>query len=237
MINNPLIFIHGAGDSTRAWQDQTAFFGTRALAIDLPGHGARPDSLPAQVSVADYARVVMEIIHEESHVEMPIVVGHSLGGLIALQMGLDFGAQLGGLVLIGTGARMRVAPVLLEAARADQEQAQKILKQSSFADQGNVALTNPLLGEQSKPQSGILYRDLVACHTFDVMDRLEELNNLPTLILCGAQERNAPVKYSEYLHQHIASSTLVIIPDAGHYVQREQPDAVNRAISEWLEKN
>ncbi|MGH2479259.1 MAG: alpha/beta fold hydrolase, partial [Ktedonobacteraceae bacterium] len=57
---------------------------------------------------------------------------------------------------------------------------------------------------------------------------------LPTLIICGAEERNAPVKYSEYLHTHIAGSTLQIIPAAGHYVQREKPAEVNRAIAEWL---
>ncbi|MGH2510828.1 MAG: alpha/beta fold hydrolase, partial [Ktedonobacteraceae bacterium] len=54
-MNNPLIFIHGAGDSARAWKEQTAYFGARAHAIDLPGHGTRPDNLPEQVSALDYA--------------------------------------------------------------------------------------------------------------------------------------------------------------------------------------
>jgi pimeloyl-ACP methyl ester carboxylesterase len=83
----------------------------------------------------------------------------------------------------------------------------------------------------------LLYRNLMACNSFDVMDRLEELRNLPTLILCGAEERNAPVKHSVYLHEHIAGSTLQIIPGAGHYVQREKPEEVNRAIAEWLAGN
>ena len=236
-MDNPLVFVHGAGDSARAWREQVAYFGTRAYALDLPGHGERPDSLPELVSVADYARAMHTIVADELHLERPIIVGHSLGGLITLQMGLDFGAELGGLVLIGTGARMRVAPTLLEAARTNPEQVQRSLRQSSVVEQSDAALPARLLNEQSRPGFSLLYRDLMACNGFDVMERLEELQNLPTLILCGAEERNAPVKHSIYLRDHIAGSTLQIIPEAGHYVQRERPEEVNKAIAEWLAGN
>lgn len=236
-MNNPLVFIHGAGDSARAWKEQTAYFGTRAHAIDLPGHGTRPDSLPVQVSALDYAHAVQRIIQDELHLEQPIIVGHSLGGLIALEMGLNYGPELGGLVLIGTGARMRVLPALLEAARTEPERALQNLKNFSLADQGNAELSTRLINEQVRPPAGMLYRDLMACNTFDVMGQLQEIHALPTLIICGAEERNAPVKYSQYLHAQIAGSTLQIIPAAGHYVQREKPAEVNRAIGEWLAEN
>lgn len=237
MDNHPLVFVHGAGDSARAWREQVAFFGARAHALDLPGHGERADTLPEQASVADYARAVWAIVRDELRLERPIIAGHSLGGLIALQMGLDFGAELGGLILLGTGARMRVAPALLEAARSAPEQAQRILKQSSLAEQSDPALSARLLNEPNRAQPGMLYRDLMACNSFDVMGRLEEMSALPTLILCGAEERNAPVKYSIYLHEHMLGSALQIIPDAGHYVQREMAAEVNRAIAEWLAGN
>lgn len=236
-MDNPLAFVHGAGDSARAWREQVAYFGTRAFALDLPGHGERADTLAETATVADYARAVYTIVTTELRLTRPVVVGHSLGGLIALQMGLDFGAELGGLVLIGTGARMRVAPALLEAARSDPEQAQRSLRQFSLAAQSDAAFSARLLNESHRPGAGILYRDLLACNGFDVMNRLEELQNLPTLILCGAEERNAPVKYSTYLHEHIADSSLQIVPGAGHYVQREKPEEVNRAIAEWLARN
>jgi pimeloyl-ACP methyl ester carboxylesterase len=235
MGDKPLVFIHGAGDSARAWREQVTYFGKRAHALDLPGHGARPDSLPESAGVADYARAVRAIVRDELHLVQPIMVGHSLGGLIALQMGLDFGPELGGLVLIGTGARMRVLPALLEAARSQPEEALRTLKNLSIAQSSDPALPARLLNEQATPQPGMLYRDLMACNSFDVMNRLEELQTLPTLIICGAEERNAPVKYSQYLHTHIAGSTLEIIPGAGHYVQREKPAEVNLAIARWLE--
>lgn len=233
-MEKALVFVHGAGDSARAWREQAVFFGERARALDLPGHGARPDDLPEQVSVADYAQVVRAIINDELKLERPIVVGHSLGGLIALQMGLDFKEELGGLILVGTGARMRVAPALLESARTDPAQAQRMLTQFSLAEQSDPALSTRLLSEKSSEQARLLYRDLLACNSFDVMGRLGELSGLPVLILCGAEERNAPVKHSVYLRDHIPGSTLQVIPGAGHYVQREKPAEVNQAIVQWL---
>ncbi|MGH2510774.1 MAG: alpha/beta fold hydrolase, partial [Ktedonobacteraceae bacterium] len=179
---------------------------------------------------------VLSIIKNELHAERPIIVGHSLGGLIALEMGLNYGPELGGLVLIGTGARMRVHPTLLEAARTAPEQALQSLKNLPLTDNSNPERPTQLMHEQAQPQTSILYRDLLACNTFDVMGRLQEIHDLPTLIICGADERNAPVKYSQYLHTHIVGSTLHIIPAAGHYVQREQAAAVNRAMGEWLEE-
>jgi len=234
-MEQTLVFIHGAGDSALAWTEQVAFFGARARAIDLPGHGQRPDTLPEEVSVLDYAQAVWEIIQQELQLEQPVVIGHSLGGLIALQMGLEYGPALGGLGLIGTGARMRVLPALLEAARTDPEQALRTLKQYSRSTQHAQALPVRPEQEPARLPPGILYRDLRACNTFDVMDQLHLLT-IPTLVLCGANERNAPVKYSQYLHAQIAQATLTIVPEAGHYVQREKPAEVNRALADWLEK-
>lgn len=239
-MDNPLVLVHGAGDNAGSWREQVAYFGARAYALDLPGHGARADTLSARagVDVGDYARAVLDSITTELQLVRPIVVGHSLGGLVALQLGLDHAEQLGGLVLIGAGARLRVLPALLESARVDPVQARITLTRLAVSPGCDPALLARLLAEaeaeQNPVQSGVFYRDLLACDTFDVMDRLAELQNLPTLILCGAEERSAPVKYSVYLHEHIAGSTLHIIPDAGHYVQREQPLEVNRAIAAWL---
>ena len=93
-----------------------------------------------------------------------------------------------------------------------------------------------ILNEQAEAASYIFYRDLAACDIFDFMPRLQEIH-LPTLIICGTNDTATPVKYSQYLHDHIAGSTLRIIADTGHYVLREQPEAVNQAIIEWMERH
>ena len=199
--HSPLVFIHGSGESSQVWQSQVEHFGTScAFPIDLPGHGERADTLPPEVSVLDYARVVHEIIFQELHLKAPIIAGHSLGGAIALTMALEYASELSGLILIGTGARLRVLPSILEEAQR---------------------------------ASVVTYRDWTACNTFDIMNKLNEIR-LPTLIVCGADDRSTPVKYSQYMHDRIEGSALSIIPEAGHDVQLEQPEQVNHAIDAWL---
>lgn len=230
-----LVFIHGSGDSGRVWRLQVEHFGTQhAFALDLPGHGQRPDTLPAEVTVLEYAQVAHDIVMKELHLHKPIVVGHSLGGAIALTMALEYGNELGGIILIGTGARLRILPALLADAKNTPEQARSRLSHMAVATTTAPSVSQAVAQEQVTPGPNILYRDLAACDVFDIMKRLDEVS-LPTLILCGTEDQLTPVKYSTYLHQHIQGSTLRIIPDAGHYVMREQPQAVNIAIDEWMQ--
>jgi pimeloyl-ACP methyl ester carboxylesterase len=199
--HGPLVFIHGSGESSRIWRSQVAHFGTsRAFPIDLPGHGERTDTLPPEVSVLDYARVAHEIIFQELHLNAPIIAGRSLGGAIALTMALEYASELSGLILIATGARLRVLPGILE---------------------------------EVKRASVVAYRDWAASNAFDMMNMLTEIR-LPTLIICGADDRFTPVKYSQYIHDRIEGSALSIIPNAGHDVQMEQPQQVNQVIDAWL---
>lgn len=234
--NKPIVFLHGSGDTARIWRLQIEHFGTeRALAIDLPGHGQRADTLSAEASVLDYASAVHTIITNELHLDHPIVAGQSLGGAIALMMGLEYGQELSGLILIGTGARLRVHPDLLASARNAPQIAVHQLKDMAVASTNTATLPDALMNEQGAPGPNILYRDLAACNAFDCMNRLQEIH-LPVLIICGTEDRLTPVKYSQYLHDNIAGSTLRVIPNAGHYVMREQPEAVNQAIEQWLQQ-
>jgi pimeloyl-ACP methyl ester carboxylesterase len=230
--NKPLVFIHGSGDTGRVWRPQVDYFGpARAFAIDLPGHGQRADTLPPEASVLDYARAAHDIIWNELGLQHPVIAGHSLGGAVALTLGLEYGDEMGGLILIGTGARLRVHPDLLEATRSAPEAATRQLKGLAFAPDHAETMVDDMLEEQVKPVPYMLHRDLAACNVFDCMAQLSEIH-LPTLIICGTEDRLTPVKYSQYLHEHISGSSLRLISDAGHYVMREQPLLVNQTIDE-----
>ncbi len=240
-MNNPVVFIHGLGNSSRIWRLQVEALNEwrpgSAYAIDLPGHGQRANifSPDAEVTALDYARAVHDIVFDELRLEHPIIAGHSLGGAIALTMALEYGPQLGGLILICTGARIRVRPAFLEAAKNDTPEGREILAELFFAPEHVNIFPTRIASEQGPAQSNMLYRDLAACNVFDVMAHIDEIS-LPALIICGAEDRMTPVKYSQYLHDHLPHSRLDIIPDAGHYVMREQPEAVNAAIEAWLQE-
>jgi pimeloyl-ACP methyl ester carboxylesterase len=235
-MERPLVFIHGSGDSGHIWRLQIEQL-NNAFAIDLPGHGERADTLPAEVSVEDYAQVVHEIITRELGLQQPVIAGHSLGGAIALQMGLEYGAELGGLILIGTGSRLRVHPTLLQEAREVPNLAHEHTTELCLLPEHMPTIGQQILQEQVPPKPGILYRDLLACDRFDVTLRLYEIS-LPTQVICGNEDRLTPPKYSTFLRERLTGvehgARLHIFPAAGHYVMREQPEMVNRAIEEWL---
>lgn len=107
-----LIFIHGSGNTDEIWHYQIAHF-PDAEAINLPGHlsPGKPCS-----SVEDYTDWLHNYILEHKYSE-PILVGHSLGGAIAQMYALKYPQDVRALVLVGTGARLRVAPDFLSAMR------------------------------------------------------------------------------------------------------------------------
>ena len=236
MMNYPIVFIHGSGDCARIWRLQLEDFGgtRQVFAIDLPGHGERSDTMPDTVTVLDYARAAHQIIQDELQLDHPIIAGHSLGGAIALTIALEYGSALGGLILVGTGARLRVLPEVLEATRSTPQQARDRLLKMNVIEAHRTTIAPMIKQEQVEPGPTILHRDLMACNIFDCMDRLAEIS-LPTLIICGIDDSATPVKYSKFLHSHLKGSTLQVFPNAAHYVMREQPEEVNEAIREWLE--
>ncbi|TMD69861.1 MAG: alpha/beta fold hydrolase, partial [Chloroflexi bacterium] len=72
-----IVFIHGSGDSARIWRLQVEELGKdrQVFAIDLPGHGERPDSMPDTVTVLEYARAAHQIIQDELQLDHPIIAG------------------------------------------------------------------------------------------------------------------------------------------------------------------
>jgi pimeloyl-ACP methyl ester carboxylesterase len=233
-----LVFMHGSGDNRHIWRLQMEQFGKgQALALDLPGHGERADTFPAEVMIQDYAQAVYRIIKDELELERPVIVGHSLGGAIALMMALEHRDELGGLILLGTGARLRVHPTLLAEALEFPDRAQRHLVEAAVLPEHIPTFTEAILEDQGTPKAGILYRDLNACDMFDITARLHEIT-VPTLILCGREDKLTPPKYSQFLAEKLTGvkqgAMLRVIPDAGHYVMREQAENVNRAIADWL---
>jgi pimeloyl-ACP methyl ester carboxylesterase len=79
----------------------------------------------------------------------------------------------------------------------------------------------------------VLYNDFLACDRFDLTREVEKIN-LPTLILCGDEDEMTPLKYSQFLHDRIKDSKIEILPNAGHMVMMESPQAFNEKIQELI---
>jgi pimeloyl-ACP methyl ester carboxylesterase len=228
----PLVFVHGSGDSAKSWALVIAALSdVPCVALDLPGHGALIEQPgPDVMSVADYAAFVRTEI-ERRGLTGARVVGHSLGGAIALQLALDAPDLVGGVGLVGTGARLRVLPHLLAAAQAGQMEAQPQLVGFGFAP-GHEEARERFLREMEPVAPGTLYRDLAACDAFDCRDQLERIT-CSALVVVGTEDRLTPPKYATYLLDHLSQATLVEIAGAGHYLQHEAPEELAVALRDW----
>ena len=194
----PLVFVHGSGDSAKSWaQVIAALPDIPCVALDLPGHGALIEQPgPDAMSVADYAAFVRAEIERRGLIGAQ-VVGHSLGGAIALQLALDAPDLVGGIALVGTGARLRVLPDLLAAAQTDQVAAQPQL--TDLASRRDTKKpVNAFCERWSRSRRERSYRDLAACDAFDCRDQLERIT-CPALIVVGTEDHLTPPKYATYL--------------------------------------
>ncbi len=231
----PLVFLHGAGGTHLHWPPQVRrIIGQRIFALDLPGHG-KSGGVGSQ-SIADYARAVVDFL-DAARLNAAVFVGHSMGSAIALTLALDFPKRVLGLGLVGSGARLRVAPQILESTASETlfPQAIKLINDAEFGPSAGPRLKELAARQMAAIRPSVIHGDFLACNEFDVMQRLAEIN-VPTLILCGAEDILTPMKYSEYLRDHIRNARLLAFPGAGHMVMLEQPMEVAQALSVFADE-
>jgi pimeloyl-ACP methyl ester carboxylesterase len=201
-------------------------------AVDLPAHG-RSDGIGRQ-RIEDYSNDVLALM-DELRINRAVLIGHSMGGAIAMDSAIRHPKRVLGLGLIGSGARLPLDPAILRNAsqEANFPVAVKQIGERSFSAATPVRLRELALERIAGMRPSVLYGDLIACDAFDRMADLWTIN-FPTMIVCGVDDQMTPPKYSQYLHQHIAGSVLHIVQDAGHMVMLEQPDRVAEHLAQFL---
>ncbi len=227
----PLVLLHGAAGSHLHWPGELRRLPAATVLVpDLPGHG-RSDG-PGRQSVEAYAAVVLEFL-DALGIRRAIIGGHSMGGAIAQMLALDSPRRVAGLILLGTGARLRVHPDILNHVLDDPPGVYDLLLKWMWAE-GTPESTLRLGRQQmaaNDPQT--VHGDFIACNTFDVMGRVGEIA-APTLVIGGTADRMTPLKYSEYLADHIPAAEMVTVEGGGHMMALEQPQVVAQAVSSWL---
>jgi pimeloyl-ACP methyl ester carboxylesterase len=225
------IFVHGAGGSHLNWPPQLRrLSGANTYALDLPGHGQSEGQ--GRTSISAYADFVADFL-ETLGLEKGTLVGHSMGGATALDFALRYPEGLAGLVLVGSGARLRVAPAILDGIRQDFQAAVRLICDYAYAPDAPEQLKREGRRQMGRTHPDVLYGDFAVCDAFDVMVRLDEIR-CPTLVICGTADRLTPPKYSTYLRDNIPGAQLVLVEGAGHMVMLERPEAVSQAIADFM---
>ena len=226
-----LVLVHGAGENSFLWR--RTFEGlsgsSRALAVDLPGH---PSGDITCRSVEDYAEAVHAFILE-SGVERPAVCGHSMGGAVSLTLALTHPDDLAGLILVSTGARLGVAPELIEGLRREPAKTlESTITPWSFysLDLGLGRMAREALSLSNMP---VFLNDYLACRGFDVRSRLQDIT-ARTLVVCGDKDRMTPPKWSHYLKANILGAEGHFVKDSGHMLPLEKPEALAGLLQGFL---
>ncbi len=158
-----------------------------------------------------------------------------MGGAIALTMALNHPEHVIALGLVGSGARLRVAPVILEnsANATTFPVAIKAIMEMAFSPRTDPRLMQLAAQRMGTTRHTVLHGDFLACNVFDIMEGLNKIR-FPTLVICGQDDQLTPVRYSQYLADQISKAELKIIPEAGHMVMLEQPQSVADELSAFV---
>ncbi len=242
----PLVFLHGIGGAARAWRGQLEFFRDRyrTIAWDMPGYGGSAP-LPT-VSIAALADALQDFL-EQVGAEKPILVGHSIGGMIVQQ-------------LLARSPRIAGAIVLAQTSPAfgkpeGEWQKAFIAARLGPLDRGETmaslapTLVRELVGDDPAPGGMELARDcmasvseatyratMLALMGFDLRKTLGNIA-VPTLVLSGSKDNNAPATMMAKMATFIPSATYVELEGAGHLVNLERPQAFNAALDQFLKTN
>jgi 3-oxoadipate enol-lactonase len=242
MLGRPLVFLHGFPFSRSAWQKQIDAFRSsyRVIAPDLCGFGVSPTRF-GSTTMAQYAGD-LHLLLQNLETGPVVLVGHSMGGYVALAFAHQFPEMLSGLVLVSTKAGQdtpqvaagrrataekvktegvdvvvdAMAPKMLGPGNQDESLMGQVrgLMSKSHA----VGVSGALLGMAERPDSTALLAQI----------------SVPTLVITGTHDAIIPREESEKMAHVIAGAQLRAVFPAGHLVAFEQPEEFNRILREWL---
>lgn len=223
-----LLFIPGSGGGREEWLYQTEYF-PDSEAVAFPGH---PEGRPCS-SIEEYVEWLRGYIQRQRYQDV-VLAGHSMGGAIAQLYGLKYGEEIRALVLVGTGARLRVLPALLTMFQemiTDGAAWRKYVEGIYHCVAPEVRQV--MVAARMKIGAAVTVNDLLCCDKFDIMDKVDAIK-LPTLLICGSEDEMTPVKYTRYLADKIEGATQLVIEGTSHWVYTEKPQEVNQAIERFL---
>lgn len=242
-----IVFIHGAQNDHSVWALQSRYFahhGFAVLALDLPGHGR--SSGPALTSVEAMADWVLALL-SAAGVEQAVLVGHSMGSLIALEASHRAPQRVRGLALLGTTWPMKVSDALLETARSDEARAidmVNIWSHSTIAHKPScpgpgfwvMGGARRLMQRMSQinPEQ-LFYTDFAACNAYANGQAAAEAVRCPTLFVLGTTDVMTPPRSTKLLTGAIGHGRIVSV-EAGHQMMSELPDAVLDALYGFASK-
>ena len=237
-----IVFIHGAAMDHTAWTLLARFWaksGYNVVAIDLPGHGLS-EGQPL-TTIEQNADIVERLLVQLELLDNLVLVGHSMGSLIALECAAAM-QQTTVLGMLGTTFPMPVSKHLLAAAQANDHSAIDMISLYGHSFGGQLG-GNPVAGihaqnfgerimEQAAP--GVMYTDLKACNEYKSGSATAQKVTCRAGLILGEFDAMTPAASVSALLDSLPNGTKTILPDCGHMMMTEKPEETHRAIVELI---
>lgn len=233
----PIIFLHGVGSDKSVWRPQLEHFGRsrRALAFDYPGYG--DSDLQADATRDDFAGAMLAAM-DALDIERAHICGLSLGGVIAIAIHAAAPDRCASLILADSFSVHPDGPGICQrSTEASRSMGMRALAEARVDSLLGSAATPELRAEVVETMAAIdpaAYR--IGAEAVWLADQRERARAIavPTLVLCGTEDRITPPSLSEALAGLVPGAELRLIERAGHLANAEQPAAFNAAVDRFL---
>jgi len=227
----PVVYIHGAAGTGQLFANQFQAFRdiARCYFIDLPGHGQSRNT--GELSLKNYADAVAGLIQNLG--ESVVLLGHSMGGAIAIEVALRRPKLLRALVLVGTGCSLPVSPKILTGLESDYEGTLDLIVRYCFSKAVDPELLAMARADMAKVDPAIARTDFQICNEFD---RCQDVASIavPTYIIAGEKDVMTPPASSEQLHRLIPNSKLAVVSGGSHMAMLQQQAEFNAILRDFL---
>ena len=242
----PIIFIHGFPFDHSTWDEQVKIIPSRfrPIAYDIHGHG-QSEAGDGPFSIEFFVDDLFSLI-EYLDLEQCVLCGLSMGGYIALRAIERKPDLFNGLILCDTRSEPdinetkinRAASIKLIREQGIKKYADESVKNLFWTENIRknipaIALIKSIIEKMSS--EAISYTLMALAARTDTTESLEQIR-IPTLIIVGEYDKITPPIVAEALHENITGSDLVVIKDAGHLSNLDNPEEFNIALLEFLEK-
>lgn len=242
----PIVFLHPWTTNGGIWYFQAFRFArtNRVVVIDHRGHG-RSDKPRSGYSIQEHASDVIAVL-DAAGVKKAILVGNSIGGMIAMQVNLDHpGRVLGNLILSsGTGLGEGMPKEAADAFRTNYEATFGALLEGAVSAKSKRerpeivdVMKAHYLVESNFPRYVFdsSFADPNGVFNWNIKDRLKTIK-APTLVIAGEEDQATPVAANQMLADNIPGAAIRIVKDVGHFYQLERPMEFNEALREFVAK-